>query len=288
MVAGSILALCYVRRLMPAPADRKAPATYEAREVLGASGPMMAARITGYANSWGMVWTLGLFVLAGEVGIYNAASRTATLSGLVLLAFDGILSPVISNLYRRSSMDHLNRLHVDGSCWIFPGSLAIFLPTALLSKDVLAVFGNEFVAGWLAVAVIAAGYLVSSSAGLTARRWRPSSTSWGAAALATATGLSLVNALTVFLVRRLRGSWPYNRLYLKSLAAGLLAALGVSLLRWALALPEGVVAALVLGPTFLALFAVVIVALGLSDSDRQFSMAFWTAVRRVSGTGRGA
>jgi hypothetical protein len=44
----------------------------------------------------------------------------------------------------------------------------------------------------------------------------------------------------------------------------------------------------VLGPTFLALFAVVIVALGLSDSDRQFLMAFWTAVRRVSGTGRGA
>jgi hypothetical protein len=97
-----------------------------------------------------------------------------------------------------------------------------------------------------------------------------------------------VNALTVFLVRRLPGSWPYNRLCLKSLAAGLLAALGVSLLRWALALPEGIVAALVLGPTFLALFAVVIVALGLSDRDRQLSMAFWTAVRRVSGTGRGA
>jgi hypothetical protein len=55
---------------------------------------------------------------------------------------------VISNLYRRSSMDHLNRLYVDGSRWIFTGSLAIFLPTALLSKellskDVLAVFGNE-------------------------------------------------------------------------------------------------------------------------------------------------
>jgi len=137
------------------------------------------------------------------------------------------------------------------------------------------------------VVVIAAGCLFSSSVGLTARRWLPSSASWGAAS-ATATGLFLVNALTVFLVRRLPGSWPYNRLYLKSLAAGLLlAALGVSLLKW-WALPEGIVAALVLGPAFLALFAVVIVALGLSDSDRQFSMAFWTAVRRVSGTGRGA
>jgi O-antigen/teichoic acid export membrane protein len=148
MVAGSVPALYYLKRLMPALADRKAPATYGAREALGASGPMMAARITGYANSWGMVWALGHFAPAREVGIYNAASRTAALSGLVLLAFDGILSPVISNLYRRSSMDHLNRLYVDGSRWIFTGSLAIFLPTALLSKellskDVLAVFGNE-------------------------------------------------------------------------------------------------------------------------------------------------
>lgn len=109
MVAGSVLALYYLGRLLPGLADPKAPAKFEAGEVLGASGPMMVARITGYANSWAMVWVLRVVGTAREVGIYNAASRTAALSGLVLLAFSGIFSPMVSSLYRRGSLDHLGR-----------------------------------------------------------------------------------------------------------------------------------------------------------------------------------
>ena len=315
MALGSALALYYLGRLLPGGlVGRKTPAKFEAKEVLGASGPMMVAKVTGYANSWAMVWVLGIFAPAREVGIYNAASRTAALSGLVLLAFGGIFSPMISNLYRRSSLDHLGHLYEDVSRWTFTGSLAIFVPTALLSKDVLAVFGKEFVAGWLAMIVVAAGYLFSSSVGLAARvlvmtghekrvMWAKIAATIATiaggvalapvfglmgAAVATATGLFLVNALTVFFIRRLLGSWPYNRLYLKPLAAGLLAAGGILLLRWALPLPEGLTAVLVLGPTCLALFAALTVAFGLGESDRQFLMAFWTAVRRVVGAGRGA
>ncbi len=312
MAAGSVLALYYLGRLVPGLADPKAPAKFETGEVLGASGPMMVAKVTGYANSWAMVWVLGIFAPAREVGIYNAASRTAALSGLVLLAFSGIFSPMVSSLYRSGSLDHLGSLYEDVSRWTFTGSLAIFLPTAFLARDVLAVFGGEFVAGWLAMVVIAAGYLFGSSVGLTARvlvmtgnekkvMWAKiaataATIAGGAAmapvfgimgaAVATATGIVLVNALTVFLVRRLLGVWPYNRHYLKPLAAGLLAAGGALLLRWALPLPDGLAAILVLGPTFLTLFAALIVALGLSDSDRQFLRAFWTAVRRNIGIGR--
>lgn len=173
-------------------------------------------------------------------------------------------------------------------------------------------FGREFVAGWLAMVVIGTGYLFGSSVGLTARvlvmtgyekrvMWAKigataATIAGGAAmapvfgimgaAVATATGIVLVNAVTDFLVRRLLGSWPYNRQYLKPLAAGLLAAGWALLLRWALPLPDGLVAILVFGPTFLALFAALTVALGLSDSDRQSLMAFWAAVRRNIGIER--
>jgi len=314
MALGSVLALYYLVRLVPGLADRKTPAKFEAGEVLGASGPMMVAKVTGYANSWAMVWVLGIFAPAREVGIYNAASRTAALSGLVLLAFSGIFSPMISNLYRRSSLDHLGNLYEDVSRWTFTGSLAIFLPTAFLARDVLAVFGKEFVAGWLAMVVIAAGYLFGSSVGLTARvlvmtgnekkvMWAKiaatTATIAGGAALApvfgimgaavaTATGIVVVNALTVFLVRRLMGSWPYNRQYLKPLAAGLLAVGGTLLLRWALPVPDGLPAVLVFGPAFLALFAALTASLGLSDSDRQFLTSLWAAVRRTAGRPAGA
>lgn len=60
-------------------------------------------------------------------------------------------------------------LYKDVSRWIFTGSLAVFLPTAFLAKDVLAVFGREFVPGWPVMVVITAAQLFSSSAGLTGR-----------------------------------------------------------------------------------------------------------------------
>ncbi len=311
MAAGAALALYYLRRLLPAGGGVRAK--FEAAEVLGSSGPMMVARITTYASAWGMIWVLGVFVSASEVGIYNAASRTAALSGLVLLAFSGIFSPMISNLHGSNSLGHLDRLYKDVSRWAFTGSLGVFVPTVLLSKDILAVFGTKFVTGWPVMVVIAFGYLFASSVGLTGRMlamtgherrlmWSrvvatAASLVAGAAAapafgllgaaVAAAAGLVLVNALTLVSVRRLLGFWPYDRLYLKPFAAGVLAGGGAWLARLALGPPQGLVAVFTIGPLFLVLFAAFTMVLRLSDSDRQFLGSFWAAIRRRTNGARG-
>ncbi len=315
MLVGSAIALCYLKRLLPELVDRGTPTKFEARKVFVSSGPMMVAKTTNYLNTWAMVWVLGVFVPAKEVGIYSAASRTAALSVLVLVAFSGIFSPMISNLYNRGSLDHLGLLYKDVSRWTFTGGLLISLPIAFFSRDVLAVFGREFVPGWPVMVVIAAAQLFNSSVGIAgsvlAMTGHEKRLMWArivavvmtvgvgtalvpfygvlGAAVATAAGLVLVNVITLFSIRRLLDLWPYSRQYLKPLAAGLLAISGALLAGWALTLPEGLVAMLVLGPVFLVLFAALIVALQLSDSDRQFLKAFWAAVRRRTAvTGRGA
>lgn len=55
-------------------------------------------------------------------------------------------------------------------------------------------------------------------------------------------------------------------------------------MRWAL--PEGLGAILVLGPTLLVLFAALMVALQLSDGDERILEAFWVTVRRTARIGR--
>jgi O-antigen/teichoic acid export membrane protein len=306
MAAMAPLALYYLKRLLPELVERGAPTKFEARTVLVSSGPMMVARTTSYLSVYAMVWVLGVFVPAKEVGIYNAASRTAALSVLVLVAFSGIFSPMISNLYSRSSVDHLGSLYKDVSRWTFTGSLVISLPVAFFSRDVLAVFGKEFVPGWSAMVVIAAAQLFSSSVGIAgsvlAMTGHEKRLMWArvgavvvtigvgfalvpvygvlGAAVATAAGLVSVNAVTLFSIKRLLNLWPYSRQYLKPLVAGLLAISGASLAGWWLSLPEGLVALLVLGSTFLLLFVILILALQLSESDRQFLRAFLVAVRR--------
>ncbi|HZY56259.1 MAG TPA: hypothetical protein VFE09_00515, partial [Rubrobacteraceae bacterium] len=91
----------------------------------------------------------------------------------------------------------------------------------------------------------------------------------------------LANAVALFFVRRRLGFWPYNREYAKPTLAGLLAAASVYLAQLALTVSPGILALMVFVPLFLAAFAGLLIALGLSPSDRQLLVSFWGAVRRT-------
>jgi O-antigen/teichoic acid export membrane protein len=296
MAVGSFFGLYYLRRVFPGLFARATPAKYEPRALFGVSGPMIVATFTSYINPWVAVTVLGIFSSAEAVGIYNAAARTASLSTLVLFAFTGIFSPMIASFHSRGSMEYLGRLYKDVSRWTFTGSLAVFLLTVLLAKDVMAVFGKAFIPGWTALVLIAAAYLFSSSVGHTGRLLAMTgnqrivmfstvgSTLFGVAAnlaltplygfmgaaTATATAVVLSNAITLVAVRRVHGFWPYDRPYIKPLTAGVIASAVTYLAKLALPLPTGIPSIIVLTPVFLAGFTAILLVLGLSDSDRQF------------------
>lgn len=314
MAVGTVLALRYLKRLFPELLDRSTRAKYEARELFGVSGQMLVATTTGYFNSWAMIGIVGFFVSASDVAVFNAAFRTAALCSLALFAFSGIFSPMISSLYRRGDLDHLGFLYKDVSRWTFTGSLAIFLLTVFLGREILSVFGEGFAAGWAAMMVMAAGQLFSSSTGLTGRllimtgnqmvvvvakvisagtsvvggvALIPSYGVMGAAA-AMAIGQVLANLVTLFFVKRRLGYWPYTLEYLKPVTAGLLATGAALFVGWFLPLSDGLPTMLVLAPIFGVAFAALILALRLSESDRRFLGSFWEAVRRSAGKKGGA
>ena len=307
MAIGSVFALYYLRRVFPPLLDRQTPPRYEPRALFSASGPMIVANFTQYINSWTAVTVLGVFATAETVGVYHAANRTAALSALVLFAFTGIFSPMISNLYRKGSLEHLGFLYKDVSRWTFTGSLAVFLLTAALYKDVLTVFGEGFLRGWPAMLLIAGAHLFNSSVGLTSRVLAmtghqkvvmmatlgstiagvalnfalvPAYGLYGAA-IATSVAIVLANLATLFSVKGILGIWPYTYQYLKPVAAGAVAASATYLGTLALPLPTGAVTILALGPLFMIAFGVLLATMGLTASDRQFLSTFWNSVRRT-------
>lgn len=306
MAFGSALALFYLRKVFPKLLDREVRPRYESRALFEVSWPMITANFTQYINLWTAVAALTIFAGAREVGIYDAAARTATLSALLLIAFGGIFSPMISSLYQQGLLRDLGFLYRDVSRWTFTGALAVFLITALLSRDIMAAFGEDFVPGWPVIVIVAAAQLFNSSVGPTARvlamtgRQRLVMTATISSALtaialnfvlvpafgivgaasATASALVVSNALSLLFVRRYLGFWPYGRRYLKPLVAGLLGAAAVVLARFLLPGYAGFTALVVFAPLFLAVFVGLLVAFGLSLSDRQFLASFWSAVRR--------
>jgi transposase InsO family protein len=97
------------------------------------------------------------------------------------------------------------------------------------------------------------------------------------AAWVTAGSLAVGSVASLVAVHRVMKSWPYTHLHLNSLIAGLRAAGTVFLVRSVLSLSEGIPAILVLTPIFGVSITVMLFALGLSPSDRNFLKAMTTA-----------
>jgi O-antigen/teichoic acid export membrane protein len=308
MAVGCVLALYYLKQLFPELFDKATLARYEPRAMFRVSGPLILANTTQHIYSWAAVMILGVFATASAVGIYNVAARVATFSSIVLSAFALIFAPMVSSLYGRGLLEDLSRLYKDISRWSFTGALAIFLLSLLLARDIMAIFGPRFVPGWVVLVIVAAGQLVNSSVGPTARvlsmtghqNWVFLAMLGSAVAgvvgnvvlvpdygilgagIATATALLVANTVQVVLVHRLLGFLPYNRQYLRPLVTGSASAAITLLAKVVLPLPGGLVSIITLTPLFLASFVVVLLILGLSTSDRQFLEALWEAVWRVA------
>ncbi len=309
MLVGSLLALYYLKQVFPRLVDWENPAKFEARALFNASWPLTIFSFTQRINSWTSVLVLGIFTTASVVGIYNAAARLAELSVLMLFAFNGIFSPMVAALYGRGQMDDLGRLYQDVSKWVFTGALAVSLVTVVLVEDILAILGPEFVAGWVVLVVIAGAQLFNSSVGPTQRVLAMThhqkvlmlATAGSAlvgvalnfalipifgilgAAMATAAAIVLANVVTLLYVRRLLRVWPYSRRYAKPVVAGILAAIGVYLGKLAFPLLPAIPTVLIFAPVFLIGFVVLLLALGLSPSDRQLFRALWPKVGHISG-----
>lgn len=306
MVTGGALGLYYLLRMFPALLDRNTPPSFEARALFSVSLPMIIANFTYRMNPWIAVTVVGVLATSEAVGILNAAVRTATLVALVLEVFV-IFYPIISNLHARGQLEDLKILYQDVSRWTFTGALAAFLVIVLLARDVMAVFGPEFVGGWVVLIVIAGAQLFNASVGTTTRvlsmtgnqnavmlaTLGSAATSalasialvpaWGilGAGLGVGAGIVLANVVMLFFVKRKLGFWPYNRRYLKPLAAGIVAFALAYVTKVAVSLSTGVLAMLVFAPLFLVGFVLLLLLFGLSASDRQLLGALRTAVQRT-------
>lgn len=321
MALGVLIGLFFLRRLFPPLLNFRTRPKFETRALFGVSVPMSVSRATQYANNWTAILVLGIFQPAGVVGLFQAAFRTATFATLVRFAFNGIFSPIISNLHAQENTEDLGRLYKDVTRWTFTGAFAIFLLIVLLTSEILTVFGGkEYAAGATALIIVAFAQLFSTSVGPANRMLAMTDnqtvlmiiTTIGAltgvavcfalipdfgmigAAIGAAAAILTENTATLIFVRRRLGFWPYNLVFWKPLAAGLLAAALAYAVKVLLALPEllltvGAVAA-VFGISFLAL----LLLFGLNDTDREFLGAFRDValrslrrVRRSRGESRG-
>ena len=307
MFLAGLAGLYYLRKLFPPLFDRRAGTKFETKALFGVSVPMSITQGAQYLNNWSAILILGAFAAGAPVGVFNAAARTATFLTAVRFAFSGIFSPIISGLHARQDTEEMGRLYKDVSRWIFTGAFVLFLIIVVFAPQVMAVFGEGFREGVVALIIVAVAQLYSSSVGPAPRMLAMTGNqnyAMIATTIAAATGVvvSLVlvprfgligaaigmgtaivteNTGTMAAVKWRLGFWPFNLAWLKPLAAGAIAATATYAITALVTLPGGPIPNIMIFGSFLGfLFLGLLFVFGLSETDKEFIGAFWNVAKR--------
>jgi O-antigen/teichoic acid export membrane protein len=210
---------------------------YADKQWLRSALAMFSVSVVYIINNYADMLILGAFKSNAEVGIYSIVSRSAVLLLFFMLAVSKVMTPRFSTLYANQNLTSLRRLYRRSTLFIFVTTLPLLILLLLYGKSILALFGAEFVPGYGALFILALGQFCAAVFGpqehllLMTGRERLAAFIIGAgalvnillnlllvpvygivgAAIATATGITVMKTAMAIAIYRHIGSLPFWR-----------------------------------------------------------------------------
>jgi O-antigen/teichoic acid export membrane protein len=296
----------------PAGRARRVPGLYRF------SLPMSLNRVLLYTNNQTEVLVLGVLAPAATLGVFGIAKRLSMIVGSLLTSIAVLFNPMVADLHHRGRLRELDELFKTSTRWLFTLGWPVCLAEVLFAAAIVRIFGKEFASGVVALVILVLGQLVNVGTGtvsnLLAMAGRAKLTLANSlaflalsllldlllippfgligAAVANSGAVAAVNLLRLWQIRRVLGIGPYDRRFLRPLAAGLLAGAMARLLP----LPHlGGLPALGIRVALLGvLYATLLAAFGIEQVDREVARATLARLRgrelerRPAEVGKGA
>jgi O-antigen/teichoic acid export membrane protein len=133
---------------------------FEWRILLAYSLPITVGELSYYIFRWSDTFLLSLYRSPSEVGIYNAALRTTLLLNLLAVSVNALYSPIIADHYHHKRYKELQEILRTLLRWSMTLALPIVLAMALLSGDILSLWGRDFLVGSPALSNLAFSQLI--------------------------------------------------------------------------------------------------------------------------------
>lgn len=108
---------------------------------------------------------LGLLADSASVGLYNVAATVGALTSLVLGVTNSIFPPIISRLYSQEQYDRLRVVFQTQSLWVFALTLPIYAGFVVFGRELLSLFGPEYVVGYTLLLIVSFGHLINATTG---------------------------------------------------------------------------------------------------------------------------
>jgi O-antigen/teichoic acid export membrane protein len=298
-VAGAIVAATALLAAVAAPLSASATGVRpslrgvrtEARRFYDHAAPVAMSSLGKVFQNRVDVLLVGALLTATAAGVYNVVLVLIAIAWIPLLSFNQLLPPVASELYADGRTETLNAVYTSVTRQIVTTVVPFIAALAVYGRELLGLFGEPYVAGYVPLVVYLGGVFVGSAVGatgwllmMTDHQYARMALDWllaalnvaltyafvvryglVGAALGTSLAIAVQNGIQVVLLRRFEGLWPFDRTYLTPLAAG-----GVALL--AMRAIRGLVpgrAAIVVGTAGgLAAYAAALRRLGVDPRDR--------------------
>jgi len=135
------------------------------QELMTTSFPMLITSLSVFITGNISLFFLQMFSDVSQVGIFSVILKVSLLIGLVLLVVNTIVAPKISELYWKDEPALLQRVLNQSSKIIFFISVIVGVGVALFNKEILQVFGAEFIVGSNALYFLIVGQLVNAATG---------------------------------------------------------------------------------------------------------------------------
>ncbi len=282
-----LLALVFLLRVFPD--ITRVPTESEFKKILKYSAPLLLVAVMGLVMSWIDIVMVGVIKTSRDVGVYTAASRTAAFVAFFLVSVNSIAPSLFAEYHSNGKLGELGTLARTSARWVFYFSLPVAVLFILLSKEIMRIYGAEFIVGARALSFLSVGQLINASTGsvgyilmMTGHQKRLSSIifssavlniilnaflipKWGisGAGLATAFSLAFLNILAAWAVYRDVGVKAYTD---RILTVGAICIIGTV----AFLISKAAFGPYLAAVTFITLYFGLLYLIGLKEEDKEF------------------
>jgi len=286
-------------QLIPSADRQRSPV----KQLVSFSVPMSLNRLLLYGNNQTEIVFLGFLAPTVTLGVFGVARRLSALLSGLLGSMSILFNPIVAGMHHSHRTRELDQVFKTSTRWLVTLALPICLIEVLFAPDVLSVFGKEYSGGAVALVVLALGQLVNAGTGtvsnLQAMAGYAKITLMNSllflslsvvldllliprfgllgAAVANSSSTIVVNLLRLWQIRKNLGLVPYDRSFLRPIAAGLPAAL----VAWFVPLPDllGLGALAIRAAILGVVYVGALLILGIEPIDREIARAMLARVR---------
>ena len=153
----------------PAKDEEKLVAT-EHQDILLVAFPMLMTYLAFAINNSADVFILkSNHVSTDLVGIYKTCTNISMLAATLLVALNTTVQPKLTQLYTQKNFEEVQRIATKSSKLIFLLSIPVFIILFFFSKQVMWLYGNEFMKGALSLSILTTGQILNTLCGPVAQ-----------------------------------------------------------------------------------------------------------------------